>query len=254
MATIIGFATQFYTLWNVEEVKHYSEANGKHHHVGTTFAYTYFKKVAKSLDKVKQLYPDTPIDESLRGVNGSFKEYRPTQSESVIDDTLFPYGRYSGTLISQCNKAYHLFRLYDNKDHYQHTPRRRAFARRRLIELGELVMADKVFNLVEKYIPAGHYKYLVEKKAKQDASGHYFNEGDKVELMLRKVAQTGYESAFGFVCIITYQDVEDRLFYYKGSNPPGIYEDFENIKATIKHSEYNDLKQTMIQRVKIIEK
>lgn len=250
MATIIGFATQFYTLWDVQVQQHYSTINSQHYHTGTTYTNTYIKKIAKSLDKVQTLYPGVTIDESLRGLSRSFS----TRIKIELPQTVFPYGQLEGALIMECTNVFQLKRLFENTDHYQHTARRRALARRRLIQLGELVKPDAKLNLSDKYINPTHLKYVIERKQREDASGYFFNEGDKVQLTLRKVHSTGYDSAYGFVSIVTYQDSEDRLFYYKGSNPPNIDDEMVDVKCTIKHSEYKEVKQTLIQRVKVLEK
>lgn len=85
---IIGFATQYYTLWNYNSEKVYAKegylAYIKHE-------YTYIKNISTDLDKVKTLYPDTTIDDTLRGKTSSFS-YRETIKKEF--DGNFNFGKY----------------------------------------------------------------------------------------------------------------------------------------------------------------
>ena len=70
MKQIIGFATQFYTLWNYEAVPQYkTDSYGNHHQKGIEHKYYYCKNVSTDLDKVKALFPNVEIDTELRGTS-----------------------------------------------------------------------------------------------------------------------------------------------------------------------------------------
>lgn len=98
---IIGKANTMYTLWNKTII------NSK------KCAFTYLKNISKSLDKVKELYPELTIDESLRG-----KTYIERTIDKPIEDVdKFNYGKYKGELLSSVNDTnYLLWYLNDNKN------------------------------------------------------------------------------------------------------------------------------------------
>jgi hypothetical protein len=97
MKQIIGFATQFYTLWNYEAVPQYkTDSYGNYHQTGIEHKYYYCKNVSTDLDKVKALFPNVEIDTELRGTS-SF-----TRNEKLdLPENYFWYGKYAGKLIDE---------------------------------------------------------------------------------------------------------------------------------------------------------
>ena len=95
MKQIIGFTTQFYTLWNYEAVPQYkTDSYGNHHQTGVDHKYYYIKNVSTDLDKVKALFPHVEIDIELRGTS-SF-----TRNEKLdLPENYFWGGKYAGKLI-----------------------------------------------------------------------------------------------------------------------------------------------------------
>lgn len=95
MKKIIGFATQFYTLWDYEAVPQYkTDSYGNHHQTGVSHNYYYIKNVSTDLDKVKALFPNVEIDTDLRGTS-SF-----TRNEKLdLPENFFWAGKYAGKLI-----------------------------------------------------------------------------------------------------------------------------------------------------------
>ncbi len=95
MKKIIGFATQFYTLWNYEAVpQHKTDSYGNHHQTGVNHNYYYIKNVSTDIDKVKALFPNVEIDTELRGTS-SF-----TRNEKLdLPENYFWGGKYAGKLI-----------------------------------------------------------------------------------------------------------------------------------------------------------
>jgi hypothetical protein len=95
MKKIIGFATQFYTLWDYEAVPRYkTDSYGKHHQTGVNHNYYYIKNVSTDIDKVKILFPNVEIDTELRGTS-SF-----TRNEKLdLPENYFWGGKYAGKLI-----------------------------------------------------------------------------------------------------------------------------------------------------------
>jgi hypothetical protein len=97
MKKIIGFATQFYTLWDYEAVPQYkTDSYGNHHQTGVDHKYYYIKNVSTDLDKVKLLFPNVEIDTDLRGTS-SF-----TRNEKLdLPENYFWGGKYAGKLIDE---------------------------------------------------------------------------------------------------------------------------------------------------------
>lgn len=87
---VIGFANNFYTLWNcIETLK------GQY----SVKEYTFLKNIATDLDKAKQLHPDALIDLSVKG-HSRFE--RKSVEQNIAPDK-FTFGKYTGTNIKDCN-------------------------------------------------------------------------------------------------------------------------------------------------------
>jgi len=97
MKKIIGFATQFYTLWDYEAVPQYkTDSYGNNHQEGVNHNFYYIKNVSTDIEKVKTLYPDVEIDTDLRGTS-SF-----TRNEKLdLPENYFWTGKYAGRLIDE---------------------------------------------------------------------------------------------------------------------------------------------------------
>ena len=93
---------------------------------------------------------------------------------------------------------------------------------------------------------------MEERKQLEKVNGHFFTDGEKVTLELKVITRYGFETQYGWNTVIIFEDVNKRQFKYIGSAPPKLKEgETVNIKATIKHSEYNYIKETRLQRIKI---
>lgn len=98
MKPIIGFASQYYTLWNHHTVPQYrTDSYGNHHQVGVRHYFDYVKNVSKDLIKVQEAYPGVQIDEELRGQTRSFSKYK----EIDLPENFFWVGKYAGKLIDE---------------------------------------------------------------------------------------------------------------------------------------------------------
>lgn len=97
MKKIIGFATQFYTLWDYEALPQFkTDSYGNHHQTGVDHKYYYIKNISIDLHKVKALFPNVEIDTELRGTS-SF-----TRNEKIdLPDNYFWGGKYAGKLIDE---------------------------------------------------------------------------------------------------------------------------------------------------------
>jgi hypothetical protein len=110
---IIGFASQYYTLWTYRtETIYVTDAYGKHWPSHNYTYYTFHKNISKNLDNVKELYPDVSIDEGLRGQQRSFS----VKSEQDLTPELIKFGKYKGYTISEIADMdfYYLLWLRDN--------------------------------------------------------------------------------------------------------------------------------------------
>lgn len=271
MKQLIGFAEKFYTLWDFSISENWSTtSDGKHYLTSIDKKYCYIKNISFDIDKVTKLYPNLEICNELRGVTTSWGKTEKIDYPSAY----FPFGKLQGCLISQSNDVWQLNRTYTNSD-----ARRRVLARKRLIELGELVRFDWVEKNVQisakygvevdggftdiieyadvkrKYTTISNYEYEMRKKstAIENAKSVYLhNEGDKVTVTIQKIAQFSFETQYGTCYIVTYNTQNGDVYYYKGSSPMEMENDtFYTVKGTVKHNEYNGVKQTLLQRLKI---
>jgi hypothetical protein len=95
---VIGFATQYYTLWSYRIDTHYvSDVHGNHRPAYETVLYTFHKNISKSIDIVTNVYPNISIDEGLRGKHRSFSVKKPDD----LTPELIKFGKYNGYTISE---------------------------------------------------------------------------------------------------------------------------------------------------------
>lgn len=143
--------------------------------------------------------------------------------------------------------------------------RTRVLARRRLIELGDLIyfphMTDAIVwecgNIVDlpfrkKYMTVDQISAQLKSfEASKRKSGHWEIEGKRISIELKEVYSTGFETQYGTCYIVTMVDADNRKFTYKGANPPPTSKDeFKKLTGTIKHGTYRDEPQTLMQRIK----
>ena len=97
MKQVIGFATQFYTLWNYEAIPQYkTDSYGNHHQSGVDHKYYYIKNISTDLAKVKNLYPMVEVDVELRG------EKSFVRNEKIdLPGEYFWGGKYAGKLVDE---------------------------------------------------------------------------------------------------------------------------------------------------------
>jgi len=250
----IGFANTFYTLWDVS-------APYKHrisqHEIQWRVQKTYIQNLSLSLEKAEaKLEGEYAIDLDLRG-STSFWE-AVGENESTLKDYEVPFGRNIGWDIRECDDSENMVKLlwnvYLKKDivFTDTNPvnaswkRPIVYARRQLFNLGILIKHDGQFM-----IPAYVDKYDAKKLAESLKMGFFFEEKEKVVVKLKEVKRFGFESRFGFTTIVTYMDKKGRSFKYMGASPKDEFDGFKDIAFTIKHSEYNGVKETKMLRMKI---
>ncbi|AGF91635.1 hypothetical protein Phi47:1_gp35 [Cellulophaga phage phi47:1] len=249
---VIGFATVYYTLWNITKSENYEWFNGKSHLVSVTTNFNYMQNLSmnedEAVDKIKSKFnlENVFVDDDLRGETRSFKRLK----KIALPYQVFPFGLYKGSEIMLCESSWQLNRVYQEEgadggadESQMHIKRRRVLARKRLIELGEL------FKTKDGYLS----KREIDHRIKVESSSFLHEDKEKVILSLKTVHATGFESQYGYVHIRSYISDNGNGYVYKGTTPPGISDnEFTKVKATIKHNEYKGLKQTLIQRVKVI--
>jgi hypothetical protein len=243
----IGFANQYYTLWEVgTPYKKYGAGMVINGVFTGSFEIVqdchYIQNLSKDFEQAKaKISGDYVIDLDLRGHSTWTRSTGNTGNDFPSDR--FPYGKLMGELISESNDIWQLNRAMN-----QGSPRTRVHARRRLIELGELVKYNGRWMSVGAAESAKRLAWVDSLER-----GHFFNDGAKVELSVKEIGRFGFDSAYGYTTIVTYVDSDNRMFKYMGSNPPeDLTAGFAPIKATVKHSSYNGQLETKLLRIKIL--
>lgn len=99
MKQIIGFATQFYTLWDMQtETIYFTDSYGNHWPSREKTNYFFIKNISTDLNKVKELFPNTSIDEGLRGKTSSFSVFGKQED---LSPEILKFGKYHGKPISE---------------------------------------------------------------------------------------------------------------------------------------------------------
>lgn len=104
----------------------------------------------------------------------------------------------------------------------------------------------------EKWEAERQAKYAAQREEELSASGHVGEVGKRQEFTLTVQRVMAYDSDYGTTYINVCKDAEGHVVVYKGSNGWDKGETL-TVKATVKeHSEYNGVKQTIIQRPKVL--
>lgn len=267
---IIGFSGTYYCLWSwMTEATYSMTGSGAYVATGGYTKHYYIKRISTDLNKVKELYPNLTIDMGLHG-----QKWERSGSEAkreILPYDVFPYGfRGVGDKIMESNEVKFLWSLYLSSDFG--IGRSKVYARRRLVELGLLVPYKTSKSIeVKRYdyelnqeVPTGEVivirqsycspKYAAKlEDAKSLVKGHFLESGKRVKLHIKKVKSFNFSTQYGTCFVVEYVDADNRVFKYKGSNPPQIStEDFDEVQATIKHGEYKGQAETQIQRIKML--
>jgi hypothetical protein len=250
----IGFATQYYTLYDVESQTRYSKsADGCTYPAAVETVYAYIQNLSldfsKAQAKAKELCGYVPtLDESLYGRSSSFK----TSKKLAMPSDLMGFGNFQGYRIETMTDVWQLMRCYiEDSD-----PRRRVYARRQLLVLGEL----KKFawtnhnGLFRNYATDDQMQKELEKRGDLTiVRGHHCEDNAKVILELKLIKEFAYQSLYGVTWIQKYVDADNREFIYMGSSPQDVeVGQVYNLKATIKHDDFRGQPQTKLLRMKIV--
>lgn len=225
---VIGFAQEYYTLWNVEKTivvmnKFQTKEN---------FHYTYIQNLSKDLEKAKSKVNEPfEIDLDLHGDKREF--YTEGEPQGTIPETVFKFGKYAYEEIKRCKDVDYV------KWYYSETNNQ--FALEFLLENGFELLNGVLYNLED----AKKQKHMLSLQR-----GHFFENKKKVELKIKTLKAFGFESYYGYTFVRIYETECGKEVKYMGSNPPEISDKvFENVKATIKHGNYKNIEETKLQRI-----
>jgi hypothetical protein len=264
----------YYTLWDVTSENVYTTLNGMHFLSGVKVNYSYIKNVSTDFEKAKDAHPGIPFNEDLRGKSYSWEEVRSISEDLPVN--WFTFGKIKGSDITTCDDVWQLNRAM----HEERGGRRKVLARRRLLELGLLELyphktyagsinvnwgkndsnGNPLPELLQeqyrfrRFALKSEVPLIKEKQEKASrARGHFFTNGEKVVIKVREVERFSFSANYGLTTVVTYVDESNRVFKYVGSSPNSFSDDgFHTLKATIKHSSYNNQDETHLLRMKVI--
>ena len=246
----LGFTNVYYTLWSVSEpYQHWLDAHNFEIRQDLQYQQNLRLDYSQAVDKIKEMSNgEYKIDLQLRG-SSSFT--RTLSGGDIFEVYQFTFGQLKGTDIRTCDNVYQVNRAYSS----ERGGRRRAIAKRRLIELGELIRYTWIDGEGNKHLYAEQYHIdTLERIKHAPVSGHYFTDAAKVELEIREIGYFSFETQYGRTWVCTYMTPDNKMFKYMGANPPEISKDeFVKVKATIKHDYYNTQQETKLQRVKVLQ-
>lgn len=263
----LGFTNHFYTLWSVTQGLH-------------VINYCYCQNLSMDYDEAKRkialLAGEAGYDEDLE-LRGSGSFTRTVRQVKAMAAWEFTFGKLTGMDIRTCDDVWQLRRAMREEV----GGRRRVYARRRLLELNELVRYDweeRVINperyeelvlthgidwnsetvetaydiIRRKYTAPRHAAILESKKAEALASGHFFTDKQRLELKIKKIGGFSFDTAFGTTFVHKYLTEDGKLVKYMGGTPPDVPTDeYVTVAATVKHGNYKGVDETKLQRIKI---
>jgi hypothetical protein len=255
----IGFTNTFYTLWEVSEpYQRFINAHEFYEQIDHSYIQNLSKTLAGAKKKVAEMGIEKyRVDLEIRG------EHSWTWKSELLNNFElweFPFGKLAGQDIRLSDDVWQLDRTYRE----DRNPRRRVIARRRLIELGEIIRfphEDWVnFDELEEcdkdgygaskhddgkwyhYVPKakravipyitkqgyGHWVEQQETKRVAEKSQYIGKVGDKISIEVVLKKDITIDTAYGNMYIYSFQDDEGNVIVYKGNQfliIPGVYTD-----------------------------
>jgi hypothetical protein len=93
----IGFATEFFTLWDVTTtMNYYTDMNGKHWPSYVSVQSSFIKNISFDWERVVELHPGVELDENLRGKTQSWVAHN---KETDLSPEILKFGKYAGKLV-----------------------------------------------------------------------------------------------------------------------------------------------------------
>lgn len=180
---IIGFANTFYTLW---QYHHKDITNNIGLKIGEQFLATYIKNISIDLEEVKKLYPNIEIDYDLKGK--SFE--RTTYLKKDLDPLYFNFGKYEGTLISECTDINYLIWIYSNLPIESK-------------QIAETILENAGYVVYK----TNYYESVITKEE--------FNEREKLDILIKDMSKSlSNKEPISFICTSNLND--DGIYHHLG--------------------------------------
>lgn len=236
---VIGFTNKYYTLWEVSEPYIVYVSRFEYYEKQD---FGYIQNLSMDLEKAKAKLEgsDYRIDLELKG-QSSFTR----QSEKINNCpiNLFAFGKYSGQDIMQVND------LPYAKWYYEQT--QNELAKQFLLYNGYTEYENRITTQEER-------DFLISKARKLELlqsleKGSFFEDGQKIELEVRKISAFSIQGVYGYSWIIEFETKCGKLVKHIGQSNPEDFSDteFQKIKATVKHAHYNG-DETRLLRIKLL--
>jgi hypothetical protein len=257
-----GAGCKMYTLWNFNSGSAYSKPQ-------------YIKNLSTDYDTALLLAEKFAQDSERELVNDAMELLKPIFRTNQMTPTMVTFGKNKGTELRDCEpkfivwiaKGCPLFneenQSWDN--HVFGGSDFQVYAQELATELGLGLMHNGRFYTNDQYA-----KQMEREQFNSSlVNGHHNTDGQRLDLTLTCIKQTGYESQYGYTNVYTFIDESKKVYTYKGTtlrqntkNPLYREMDSESVtkdmtitcKATIKHSTYKEQPVTFIQRLKIADK
>jgi hypothetical protein len=197
------------------------------------------KAIAKALEYVK----DTGKNLELADF-----EVRPREKASTIDWTKFQAGKYRDSYYesvcdSDPNYVIFLLSKYGNSEKYKKTL--------------DLCQSHPVIKNELDRILKEKEKQELERKKVFESNGHFYKNGEFVELSLTIVSIFSFQSFYGESFVVNLKDSEGKIFVFIGNSQLTGFNNklddsgFFKVTATIKHSNYAGVNQTHLKNPSI---
>lgn len=246
---IMGFTNKYYTLWTRSNP--YTKFVGGY--IETKVDYTYYQNLSfdkdKALGKMNERYSSFEIDLDLRG-NKSFFVLVSKKVDPQYRETTFMFGKYRGHTFDSINDQSYKVWYALNADSET----------RPETLLQQLVDSGSIFHWNGRYVTPEVLISEVSNIMKNTfyETGHFFANGDKVEIEAYVNRIGGFSTAYGYMQVVDLINVgTGQMVHIKGTAPEGIeVGSVVKIKGTVKHEAYNGrngfVKQTALKRAKLV--
>lgn len=207
----IGFATEFYTLWDIsKEIMYSTNARGEHFPSYEKVSYYYMQNLSKDEFKAKEKAKnmgaiDLDVDEELFGRNNSFSKQVKLNSELPRNiNPFFTFGKYQEAPILECVDISYL------EWYFKETNNR--YAKQVLLANGYVEFDNNVYNQEE-------YAKILENLEKAKIRDHFvksLESGEQIELTFTILSNA---NSYGIVRTTLPLDLiftETKAMYYKG--------------------------------------
>lgn len=159
---IIGFASQYYTLWSVRnETKYITDAYGNHCPSYEQTYYTFHKNISKDIEKVRELYPNLSIDEGLRGMSRSFSR----NGTEDLSPEIIKFGKYYGMNISEIAEKDFKYLLWLRNNCYGYRTRELIEQLPQIVEYEANLkreVDEKIQKTISSFLKVGEYEVSFE--------------------------------------------------------------------------------------------